>query len=254
MPSPLPSTSRYLPAVFGGSHWFAQESFENIVIFGDSYSKLNDSQTWVDHLGRRLRKQNKEVEIHNFAFPGATAEEDLSKQLSRFFTVFPTKNSSSKTPPLDPDKTTFFIFLGINDCGSTDSDELEFVIETILDTVHDLYVKAGARKFIFVNVPPIDRSPQVVDSGSSDEIEERVKTWNDLLEAQMMEFGASSKEAAVLLFSLHQVLTEVLENPFTFDFSEDDPTTQGGGIWEDDLHLTIEVHDILAERLLASVF
>lgn len=52
------------------------------------------------------------------------------------------------------------IFLGINDCGSTDSDELEFVIETILDTVHDLYVKAGARKFIFVNVPPIDRSPQ----------------------------------------------------------------------------------------------
>lgn len=93
-----------------------------------------------------------------------------------------------------------------------------------------------------------------MDSGSSDEIEERVKTWNDLLEAQMMEFGASSKEAAVLLFSLHQVLTEVLENPFTFDFSEDDPTTQGGGIWEDDLHLTIEVHDILAERLLASVF
>lgn len=93
-----------------------------------------------------------------------------------------------------------------------------------------------------------------MDAEASDEVEERVKAWNDLLQAQAIEFGNNSKEATVFLFSAHQVLTEVLEDPSDFDFSEDDPITEGGGIWKDDLHLTTEVHNILGERLFASMF
>lgn len=53
------------------------------------------------------------------------------------------------------------IFMGINDCGAADSaDDLEAIIETIFDALHDLYVKAQARHFVLVDVPPIDRSPQ----------------------------------------------------------------------------------------------
>ncbi len=58
----------------------------------------------------------------------------------------------------------------------------------------------------------------------------------------------------MILFSSHQVLEEVLEDPSEFDFGEDDPTTEEGRIWVDDLHLTTDVHDILAERLLTSLF
>lgn len=252
-PSPFPSISRYLLAVSGGSHWHAQESTKNIVIFGDSYSKLNDGETWAGRLGRRLRKQSNEVDIHNFAFPGATAEDDLSKQLSHFFKVFP-KNSSSDPPALDADRSIYFVFVGINDCGQTESYDLESVIECILNAVHELYIKAGARNFVLMNVPPIDLSPQVVDAGLSGEMEERIQVWNELLQAETTEFGTGNKEATVLLFSSHQVLTEVLNDPHEFDFSEDDPTTEGGGIWVDDLHVTTEVHDVFAERLFTSVF
>ena len=91
-----------------------------------------------------------------------------------------------------------------------------------------------------------------VDSGSSDNIEERVKAWNELLKTQATDFGANSK-ATVVVFSVHQVLKEILEDPTEYDFDEDDPLTEGGGIWEDDLHLTAEVHEIIAERLLESV-
>ena len=84
-------------------------------------------------------------------------------------------------------------------------------------------------------------------------MKDRVKTWNDLLQAQTTEFGLSSKEATVILFSAHQVLAEVLEDPLAYDFSEEDPTNEGGCIWVDDLHLTSEVHDILGERLLTSL-
>ncbi|KAI6123289.1 hypothetical protein EV401DRAFT_2195993 [Pisolithus croceorrhizus] len=257
---PLPSTSRYLPVVLGGSHWHAQESMKNIVIFGDSYSKLNCDETWADHLVKRVRNRSNGVEIHNFAFPGATVEDDLSKQLSRFFGLFPKKNSPSELPVLDAGRTTYskchgqVIFMGINDCGQADFYDLESVVECILDEVHELYIRAGARNFVFVNVPPIDRSPRALDAGLSDEMEERVKAWNELFQAQVTEFGTSSKEATVLLFSSHQVLTEVLDDPLEFDFSEDDPTTEGGGIWMDDLHVTTEVHDVFAERLFTSMF
>ena len=69
-----------------------------------------------------------------------------------------------------------------------------------------------------------------MESLSADEVRQLVDAWNSLLQIQATssEF-ATSKEATVILFSSHQVLTEVLEDPSKFDFSEDDPSTEGGG-------------------------
>ena len=52
------------------------------------------------------------------------------------------------------------VFMGINDCGVNDMDDLESIVETVGDAVHDLYVKAGARNLVLIDVPPINRSPQ----------------------------------------------------------------------------------------------
>ncbi|KAL7280841.1 hypothetical protein ACG7TL_005785 [Trametes sanguinea] len=143
--------------------------------------------------------------------------------------------------------------LGVNDSGRTDVDELEPIVDTIFDAAHDLYVKAGARNFVFIDVPPVHRSPQAVEARSSDTIAERVEAWNDLLRAQAAEFGDRYKQATTLLLSSHRVLTEVLDDPAAFDLAEEDVDTAGGGIWEEDLHLTEHMHTILAERLLASL-
>ena len=85
-------------------------------------------------------------------------------------------------------------YLGTNDCGRTSSDELEQIVETIFDTLHGLCVTAGARNFVLIDVPPIDRSPggnedldcpslvesdflhPAVESGSAEDIKERVET------------------------------------------------------------------------------
>ncbi|KAF8189347.1 SGNH hydrolase-type esterase domain-containing protein [Pholiota molesta] len=251
MPAPLPPLSSCLPIAIGGSRWQARRSFQNIVVFGDSYSKSSEGKTWVDHLRRRMRSD--QPRVYNFAFSGATAEDDLSDQLSRFFERFSCEEDNNQTPALDPDGTIYFVFLGINDCGTTERDELDSIVDNIFDTLHHLYVKAGARNFVLFDIPPIDRSPQAIESESVQVIEDRVKTWNEVLQAQTTEFGLSSKEATVLLFSPHQVLTDVLEDPLEYDFSEDDPSNEGGCIWMDDLHLTSEVHDILGERLLTAV-
>jgi hypothetical protein len=89
-----------------------------------------------------------------------------------------------------------------------------------------------------------------IGSNVAEEVGDRVKMWNDLLQQQSTEFGLTYKDATVLLFSSHRVLMDVLEDPLEYGFSEDDVTTEGGGIWADDLHLRSEVHDILGEQLL----
>jgi len=92
-----------------------------------------------------------------------------------------------------------------------------------------------------------------MESGSTEDIKERVEIWNTLLRSQAEEFAKDYEKATVFVFSSHQVLTEILDEPLDFDFAEDDPGIGGAGIWKDDLHLTSAVHVILAERLLGSL-
>ena len=118
--------------------------------------------------------------IHNFAFRGASADEDLESQLESFFEQFPPnkakadRDESSSKAPENTFCTSYFLllrdrirlfsvgFLGINDVmRGTNPDELDPIIDKIVDeALHGLYVKAGARNFVVIDVPPVDRSPQ----------------------------------------------------------------------------------------------
>jgi hypothetical protein len=108
-------------------------------------------------------------------------------------------------------------------------------VETVFDTFHDLYVKSSARNFVLVDVPPIDRSPRgnkgidcpslvksnfshpAVESDSAEDSKEWINTWNELLRCQAKDFAEGSERATILVFSSHQVLTEVLDEPLDFD-------------------------------------
>ncbi|EKM74491.1 hypothetical protein AGABI1DRAFT_47884, partial [Agaricus bisporus var. burnettii JB137-S8] len=233
-----------------GSYWRTQDSFKNIVVFGDSYSTSFQGTTWVNHLVRQLQKRGCSPNVHNFAVPGHTAEEDLSDQLSLFFKKFPEQKSSDAISALDSGATTYRKFVYVH---FERSEALEFIVEDIFDTVHDLYVKAQARNFVLIDVPPVDRSPQAIRLECMEKIEERVETWNKLLRTQAIEFQSKTTDATVLIFSSHKLFSDILDDPLEHEFTEDDPETEGGGIWVDDLHPTSEVHDILGEQIFTSV-
>lgn len=138
-----------------------------------------------------------------------------------------------------------------------------------MDAVHELYVKAGARNFILIDVPPVHVSPQgafffhhyalrrrilifmaAEASGVAGDVEERVETWNELLRTQAEEFAASSSQATVFLFSSFALLTEPFEDPASFDV---DGVGEDGWMWADDLHLVEEVHEVMARNLFKSL-
>ena len=248
-------------------------------VFTSTRRSHSTAECQIDHV--QEKQSNPPMRVHNFAFPGATAEEDLPTQFSRFKSSFPdlalkgdnTVYCTTSTYDTAANCGTYepaVLSLGINDCGRTFSDELEPIVEAIFDVLHDLYVKFGARNFVLIDVIPIDRSPGgkgnpeyppkpqltlrlAADSGSTGDFMERVETWNALLSSQAEEFAKDGEKATVFVFSFHRVLTEVLDEPLNFDFAEDDPEIGGAGIWLDDLHLTPAVHAIFAERLLDSL-
>ena len=78
----------------------------------------------------------------------------------------------------------------------------------------------------------------------------RTTTWNESLRRRVEEFADETPHASVFLFSTHAAISAILDNPEEYDFQPDDVTQEGGGIWDDELHLTTEVHAIIAGQLV----
>ena len=97
--------------------------------------------------------------------------------MARFLEDFPVKEGPQGEPALDPSQTTYgehhirrsllsivsrescvVLFIGINDV--LDREELPKIVERVLESAHSLHTKAGARNFVFIDVPPVDRAPE----------------------------------------------------------------------------------------------
>jgi phospholipase/lecithinase/hemolysin len=112
-------------------------------------------------------------------------------------------------------------------------------------TQHELY-QAGARNFLFVNVPPVHRSP-AWRNGDSPPV--TILTWNQKLREVAEYFQSNHSDATVMLFSSWDCFTTILDEPTRHGFSKSDPGTAGGGIWVDRLHPTSRMHDYIARDI-----
>lgn len=95
-------------------------------------------------------------------------EDDLESQMDRFFAGHSSNQVSELTTysaypchlRTETKLSVIVFFLGINDvCNTLDEDDIPSLVEKLMDAAHDLYVKAGARNYLFIDIPPVDRSP-----------------------------------------------------------------------------------------------
>lgn len=148
-------------------------------------------------------------------------------------------------------------------------------LEVLFKAQEDLY-EVGARNFLFIDVPPIDRSPagehyycspriincyimsvlQFVGPGS-DRSMPRYQKWNDGLRSSVATFASNHAEVSALYFSSHKTFSRILDEPWQHGFTAHDAEKEAGkGIWADRLHPTSKMHDFVAKDLtsfLASV-
>ncbi|KAL1695181.1 hypothetical protein GGG16DRAFT_109283 [Schizophyllum commune] len=139
-------------------------------------------------------------------------------------------------------------WVGINDCAFIPHHSLELCeehIDMLFSGQHDLYA-AGARNFMLVDVPHMDRCPSANPQPPPSPV---FPAWNAALLARAQTFAKEHPDATVLIFSSARAIDNILDDPGTYGLPPSNVRKANGAIWMDRLHPTSAVHDVLAREM-----
>ncbi|KAF4610298.1 hypothetical protein D9613_010476 [Agrocybe pediades] len=262
------------------SSWKGFSSLEQLVIFGDSYSDVwfrgahsprpTSSQplgiefpgatynepnlpNWVGYLithprfGTLSEEQGSysvesQLLVYDFAIGGGTVS-SVRYQYDRLF--LPMVESDPELFSPDTVNTLFVTWVGINDCALK-ADRTN--AHNVLFSVQEELYRTGARNFLFIDVPPIHRSPAVPQHAEG-KFASVYTGWNSSLNSRIEQFCRDYADASVFLFSAYQLFDDFLTSPDDYNLDPRDVKRPGGSIWIDRLHPTSKVHEIIASKL-----
>ncbi|KAG2008626.1 fungal cellulose binding domain-containing protein [Coprinopsis cinerea AmutBmut pab1-1] len=210
------------------------------------------------------KKQSKDYKkdpllVYNYA-SGGDRVAGVAYQVQKLF--LPHVGAKPRWAPWDERNSLFTMFVGINDCasffypsglqqseGQPNVDPVAARVDQFMELQEELYA-AGARNFVFFDLPPIDQSPALASSKDLDPNHiSPYQKWNQILLGRLETFKSSHPDATVFLFSTHQVFSDLLQNLEKYGFPTEDRHRKGGSVWVDHLHPTSRVHDIIARSL-----
>ena len=186
---------------------------------------------WVDYL--TVKYNTSLLLTYNLACGGATIDSALvapflpivisvAEQIeNEWFPVYAAKPSFA---PWSSGDTLFAIFDGINDVGNAYTQGVP-ATRTLNEDIFDVYAGlvnmlyyAGARNFAFLNVPPINRAPEILEAGAADEAEVKadIADWNTRLIAMAQNLKSTYPEVNVFTVDANEVFNEVLDYPASF--------------------------------------
>lgn len=189
---------------------------------------------WIDYLTVKYNKTS--FATYNIAVGGATAGpvgpdvpsvKSLRGQVHDSFIPAYYEGRAPGAPAWTSDQAVFTFWLGINDIGGSfwrgpsgpgGTDALNRAIfAEYAALVEDLY-HAGAANFMFVNVPPIDRSPLTAGAGPAAQELERadVENFNGLMVDMAREMRAKWEGVNVWVYDAHADFGRVLDDPASF--------------------------------------
>ena len=253
----------------------------------------SNGPNWVDYL--TVKYNSSVIETYNLAYGGATVDSGLAKpylptvlsfqqQVQQEF--LPLYAGQHAVATWNPATTLFACWFGINDVGNTYStndpanytDVYAAILEQYSIQVNDLFA-AGAQDFLFINVPPVQRSPLTTAQGpNASTVEaEAIAIFNAgfFNISNALEHTASSSNAriSVNMFDAYSLFNTVLDNPRTYPqtsgfinttdycpayengtaaLTEFDPSCSApldAYFWLNSLHPTFPMHDLLASKI-----
>lgn len=248
------------------------------------YTSAN-GPNWVDFLTTTYNQSL--LQTVNLAYGGATIDSalvaqylptvlDVNQQINNEY--LPTYTPSPSFFPWQSTNTLFSIFIGINDIGNSYTQAnatalVPLIFAEYASLVDQLY-HSGARNFLFLNVPPVDRSPLIVAAGLADAALEKaaIATWNARLASLAHNLTRTYHDTTTFLFDTHAAFTTVLDYPCSFpqtcayknttdycvayengtpSWYTDDAAECGISVdeyfWLNTLHPTFRMHNVTAE-------
>ncbi|KIO31415.1 carbohydrate esterase family 16 protein [Tulasnella calospora MUT 4182] len=218
---------------------------------------------WIDEMV--VRYNESPIYAYNFAISGATIDNSIvpafstsiksvTEQVGQFISNLGSKPSYA---PWTSSTAIFSFFIGINDIGMTfcnsytQGDRTDTLLTAYFNQVQKLY-DAGGRNFLFVNVPPVDRSPLMISQSSASTEKNIIISYNTKLASKIQAFKSAHSDVTTYLYDSWSKLTQILNSPQTYGLQ--DATSQGSGsnvAWCNVYHVSPAVHHLFAQDIQA---
>lgn len=244
--------------------WPGFSGLRYVFIFGDSYSDIGyrankphptDRQplgvkfpgtplteegkpNWVGYLARKYNRSP--LLVFDYAVQGDTVDGVVVQAEKVFFPVVGARPTWARWTG---DDSLFITWVGINDIAHGHP------LQTSMDklfAVQELHYEAGGRNFLFVDVPPIHRTPSVPEHGDS---ALQYQQWNNIYTTHIENFAASHPNASVFLFSSWDSFNRALDNPSAHGLDPLEVRKGFGKVWVDQLHPGTALHRVLARDM-----
>ncbi|KAE8348884.1 hypothetical protein BDV28DRAFT_160958 [Aspergillus coremiiformis] len=272
---------------------FDWDSTQYLIAFGDSYTYIQGTEGHPNYsfIGDQLDfgynaqtlLNDKIVQnrLWDFAFAGADISVDHTPLHHNFTVSLVNQVAQYRTyghPVLkhivQPSSTLVAIWIGINDINDSAKYTVHFpsfyneLMDTLFASVLTLY-SLGYRSYLFMNLPPLDRTPSNQKRASPSPNATQVAWFNEALAQHAGRFAHRYSDTNVLLFNAHSVLNDMMDHPaqseilnttsFCSGYDQPDiewnhqsygcPTPVHTYFWFNSGHLTSHVHKLLAKAV-----
>jgi len=217
---------------------------------------------WVDVVTTVYNKSL--LLTYNFAYGGATIDASLvapyvptvlslTDQVNEFLNNYSSKPS---TAPWTTDNTLFSIWIGINDIGNSYSrtgDRFAFndvLLNAYFSLVQKLY-NTGARNFLFINVPPVYRSPLMLAQPSSAQLLEKsvIEDYNQKLLGKISVLKETYSGVRTRVWDSYKVFDTILNDPSKYGFVDSVSYGATGDFWGNNYHPSSVAHEIFGKLI-----
>ncbi|KAI1340183.1 carbohydrate esterase family 16 protein [Xylariaceae sp. FL0016] len=221
------------------------------------------------------------IQLWDFAFAGADVSIEFLEQHheSTVPLVNQTQQYLNWAEPvigkkMDKSKALVAVWIGINDI--IDSAELDVSFPEFYDdlisavfeqTVQPMF-DADYKNFLFINLPPLDRTSANVMSDSPSPSKEMIGWWDDALAQHSRRFSVDHPNANTMLYDANTFLNGVLDEPEKYDIKDtttyclsfDEPGVQTNPekfgchplddyFWFNSAHMTSHTHEVMTSDL-----
>jgi phospholipase/lecithinase/hemolysin len=171
------------------------------------------------------------IETVNLAYGGATVDSALVTPYEPTVLSLKAQIQTEFLPLYAADEvvqwksadTLFSIFIGINDVGNSYSslnssvDLNGLIFAEYASLVEQLYT-AGAKNFLFLNVPPVDRSPLTVAQGANASTLEAtdIAYFNSQIDVLVSNLTTAHKDVTAFVIDTNTLFNQVLDDPQRF--------------------------------------
>lgn len=253
--------------------------------------RLTDSSgpIWVDFLTYTYNKSL--ILTYDLASGGATVDSDLiaptlagveslKDQVESEF--IPTYASKPHFVPWSATDTLFAVFIGINDVQATYTEyakgnwtRMDAALHEYAGLVDRLY-RSGARNFLILNVPPLDKAPINKELGAKavEEAWAGVAAWNRRLNTMAEDLTSKYHDSLVFVLDTNKLFDAILYNPRQFEqtrrlknltnycdsYADGTPTKDtfypicgvpvSQYFWRNSLHVSYPVHEAVAGEIV----